>query len=61
MQADNQREEVPRISVDALYNWERIKNSYTKAAHASLEGRIASRSDADKKLLRAHLQKVRLP
>ncbi|PSS29855.1 hypothetical protein PHLCEN_2v2648 [Hermanssonia centrifuga] len=54
---DQQREELPRISVDSLHDWERIKASYTDAAMATFETRVASRSEADKKLLRKHLQK----
>ncbi|THG98481.1 hypothetical protein EW026_g3712 [Hermanssonia centrifuga] len=54
---DQQREELPRISVDSLHDWERIKASYTDAATATFETRVASRSEADKNLLRKHLQK----
>ncbi|KAF7790121.1 hypothetical protein EIP86_001073 [Pleurotus ostreatoroseus] len=51
------REEMPRISVDKLQDWERIKRSYTSAAYATLEARIASRSEADKRMLRGQLQR----
>ena len=52
------REEMPRISVDKLQDWERIKRSYTSAAYTTLEARIASRSEADKRMLRGQLQRV---
>ena len=55
------REEMPRISVDKLQDWERIKRSYTSAAYATLEARIASRSEADKRMLRGQLQRVCIP
>ena len=56
-----EREELPRISVDALHDWERIKNSYTTAAYGILESKMVTRSDADKQKLRGQLQRVRCP
>ena len=58
MQTEEQREELRRISVDSLHDWERIKNSYTTAAYENLEARIAGRSEADKQKLRGQLQRV---
>lgn len=57
--SSDQREEMPRITVDKLRDWERIKKSYTNAAYANLESRIASRSEVDKRMLRTQLQRVR--
>lgn len=61
MQTDAQREELPRIAVDSLRDWERIKNSYTTAAYASLEQRMVAvgRTEADKQKLRGQLERVR--
>ena len=56
--SEEQREEFPRISVDSLRDWRRIKLSYTTAAYKELEGRIAGRSETDKNMLRGQLQRV---
>ena len=65
-QQQKEREDVPRISVDTLHDWERIKASYTKAAMTELEERLnhpkeggGKRSESEKETLRAHLRKVR--
>lgn len=58
---DAEREDVPRIAVDSLYDWERIKDSYTRAAFAQLDARAAARPPADQERLRAHLARVRPP
>ena len=55
------REEVPRISVDNLYDWERIKKSYADAAYAQLDARTKGRSKEDKARLRAAMEKVCFP
>lgn len=61
---DSQREDVPRISVDTLHDWERIKKSYSDAAMTELEERMAKegrfKKDEDKEALRAYLRKVSL-
>lgn len=55
-----EHESIPRISVDSLEDWYRIKESYTKAAMDSLERRVAStpRSTQDIERLRQHLKLV---
>lgn len=66
-QQQREREDVPRISVDTLHDWERVKASYTDAAMSELEERMnggkeggGRRSEGEKEILRAHLRKVRL-
>lgn len=56
---DNQREELPRIAVDTLQDWQRVKASYTSTALAEFEKRVASRTPAEKDALKVHLYKVR--
>ena len=65
-QQQQEREDVPRISVDTLHDWERIKASYSDAAMAELEERLndskevgGRKTEAEKEVLRAHLRKVR--
>lgn len=65
-QQQREREDVPRISVDTLHDWERVKASYTDAAMSELEERMnggkeggGTRSEGEKEILRAHLRKVR--
>lgn len=53
------REDVPRVSVDNLYDWERIKQSYADAAYAQLDARTKGRSKEDRARLRAAMEKVR--
>ena len=36
-QAQHEREDVPRIAIDSLQDWERIKASYTQVAVKELE------------------------
>lgn len=57
---DPQREEIPRIAVDSLEDWYRIKESYTKATMGAFEKRVAStpRSTQDIERLREHLKQV---
>ena len=52
------REEFPRISVDNLRDWERIRNDYTGAAHSILESRLGGKSETEKRMLRGQLQRV---
>lgn len=63
-QQQKEREDVPRISVDTLHDWERIKTSYTDAAMGELEERLndpkEGRSEEEKEVLRAHMRKVRV-
>lgn len=58
---------MPRISVDTLHDWERIKTSYTNAAMGELEARLSdtneeggTRTEEEKEVLRAHMRKVRV-
>ena len=52
------REDVPRISVDNLYDWERIKKSYEDAAYAQLDARTKGQPKEDRERLRAAMQKA---
>lgn len=60
MDMDSQHEGIPRISVDTLEDWYRIKESYTAAAMTALERRVAAtpRSTQDIEMLREHLKQV---
>jgi len=53
-----QHEGIPRISVDSLEDWHRIKQSYTTAAMDAFERRVVStpRSTQDIDHLREHLK-----
>lgn len=55
---DNQREDLPRIAVDTLHDWQRVKTSYTNAALATFEKRTASHTPAERDALKVHLYKV---
>ncbi|KAH8105471.1 hypothetical protein BXZ70DRAFT_1075444 [Cristinia sonorae] len=56
---DSQHEGIPRIAVDSLEDWYRIKQSYTTAAISAFERRVAStpRSTQDIARLREHLNR----
>ncbi|KAI0928116.1 hypothetical protein AcV5_005787 [Taiwanofungus camphoratus] len=54
---DPQREDLSRISVDSLQDWQRIKANYTSAALSALDEELAmSGSAAEKDVLLRHLQ-----
>lgn len=58
---DPQREDLSRISVDSLQDWQRIKANYTSAALSALDEELAmSGSAAEKDVLLRHLQQVSL-
>ena len=61
MDAEQEREDVPRVAVDSLHDWARIRMSYTDAAMAQLEARLAGtrRTPAEQERLRSMLEKVR--
>ncbi|KAK7681977.1 hypothetical protein QCA50_014940 [Cerrena zonata] len=54
------REDLPRISIDSLHDWTRIRTSYTNAATSALNTRLASSHVDDKRAeaLRAHMNKL---
>ena len=60
MGVDSQREDLPRISVETLDDWRRIKRNYTLAALSALEEQLAgsNASPEDRKVLLAHVHKV---
>ena len=56
------REDLPRISIDSLHDWNQIRTSYVNAATSALDTRLAE-ARVDKKraeLLKAHMNKVGL-
>ncbi|KAI0687821.1 hypothetical protein BC835DRAFT_1419656 [Cytidiella melzeri] len=58
-QPEREREDVPRISVDTLQDWERIKTSYVEAAMKELEDSMKreKKDEASKEALRGHLKR----
>lgn len=58
--ADQDRDQ-DRIKIDTTAAWDRIRTSYTAAAHASLEAKLAGRSDDEKARLRGVFEKVPFP
>ena len=59
MAFDSQREDLPRISVETLDDWRRIKRNYTVAALAALEEQLSgNNSEEDRQVLLAHLHRV---
>ena len=57
----DREDSFPRISVDNLRDWERIKNGYAGAAHSLLESRMSGKSEHEKSVLRGQLQRVGRP
>ncbi|KAI0373359.1 hypothetical protein BV20DRAFT_1104433 [Pilatotrama ljubarskyi] len=58
MSAEAQREELPRISVETLDDWRRIKRNYTIAALTALDEQLAGTGTAeDREVLLAHLHR----
>ncbi|KAM5535559.1 hypothetical protein V8D89_010726 [Ganoderma adspersum] len=58
MALDSQREDIPRISVETLDDWRRIKRNYSKAALAALDEHLSPNdSHEDRQLLLAHLHR----
>ncbi|KAI0637342.1 hypothetical protein C8Q77DRAFT_1207408 [Trametes polyzona] len=58
MSADAQREDLPRISVETLDDWRRIKRNYTIAALTALDEQLAGNdSSEDREVLLAHLHR----
>lgn len=57
------REDLPRISIDSLHDWNRIRTSYMNAATSALDSRLASSRVDNKRAeaLRAHMNKVKRP
>jgi len=55
---ENQREDIPRVSVDSLQDWQRIRENYTNAALAALDVELAaSSSSSERDLLLQHLHR----
>ncbi|EMD34493.1 hypothetical protein CERSUDRAFT_141028 [Gelatoporia subvermispora B] len=54
----DQREDIPRISVDSLQDWHRIRENYTAAALAALDAELeATGSSAERDLILQHLHR----
>lgn len=60
MDTEQEREDVPRVAVDSLHEWERIRRSYADAARQQLEARLAGsrRTPAEQERLRKTLDEV---
>ena len=59
MALDSQREDIPRISVETLDDWRRIKRNYTIAALTALDEQLSGNDSAeDRQVLLAHLHRV---
>ena len=56
---ESQREDLPRVSVDTIQDWQRVKESYTSAALTILEQEIQSVQSPESVALRSHLQQVK--
>ena len=60
MALDSQREDLPRISVETLDDWRRIKRNYTLSALTALDEQLSGNNSAeDRQVLLAHLHRVR--
>ncbi|KAL4244562.1 hypothetical protein ABKN59_009996 [Abortiporus biennis] len=59
-ETDASREDMPRISVDSVVDWQRIKRSYTITALAEFEDRVAmsGKSEKEKDVLRGYFMKM---
>ncbi|CDO74860.1 hypothetical protein BN946_scf185004.g10 [Trametes cinnabarina] len=58
MSMEAQREDLPRISVETLDDWRRIKRNYTIAALTALDEQLSgSSSSEDREALLAHLHR----
>jgi len=58
---DPQREDLPRISVDTIQQWQHIKSEYTNTSIGLLDARLAAKGKVrqqDKQLLVTHLHQV---
>ncbi|OCH95202.1 hypothetical protein OBBRIDRAFT_878275 [Obba rivulosa] len=54
----DQREDIPRVSVDSLQDWQRIRENYTTAALEALDTELAASGPSqDKDLLLQHLHR----
>lgn len=57
---ENQREDLPRISVDSMQDWQRVKESYSSVALSILEEELSSvKSPSEAAALRTHVQQVK--
>ncbi|KAJ3493250.1 hypothetical protein NLJ89_g11064 [Agrocybe chaxingu] len=51
------REDLPRISVDSVHGWQKVRSNYTDATFAALQAQIASRGHSrERDAIRAHLE-----
>lgn len=58
---DPKREDLPRIAVDTIQEWQHIKSEYTDAIIALLDTRIAANGKVrqqDRVLFKSHLYQV---
>lgn len=53
------REDIPRVSVDSVQDWKQVRGNYEKAALSKLEEQVMLRGiTAEKEAVKAHLQQV---
>ena len=53
------REDIPRVSVDSAQDWRQIRSNYEKAALSKLEEQVMLRGImAEKEVIQLHLQQV---
>ncbi|KJA27338.1 hypothetical protein HYPSUDRAFT_131263 [Hypholoma sublateritium FD-334 SS-4] len=51
------REDIPRVSVDSVQDWKQVRGNYEKAALSKLEEQVMLRGmTAEKEAIKAHLQ-----
>ncbi|KDQ11741.1 hypothetical protein BOTBODRAFT_162571 [Botryobasidium botryosum FD-172 SS1] len=57
MSDSQSREEIPRVMVDTVDDWEHVKTNYTSAIHQVLEAKLSStiHTQQDREALLAHL------
>jgi hypothetical protein len=61
MSASSSREEIPRIALNSLDDWERIQQEFASTVQEVIDATLAgqeSLSEEDKAALLKHLQKV---
>lgn len=57
----NARDDLPRVSIDSVQDWQRIRSNLENAAYATLEDKLSqSELSGHKQLLQAHLKQASL-
>ena len=56
------RDDLPRVSLDSLQDWQRIRNNFENAVYATFEDKLSqSELKEQKQLLQAHIKQVSRP